>query len=415
MKILFVTYNYFPDEDANTNVTYSFIKEIAKTHSVEIFAIHKGKAPQCIGFHNGLKVYYSNNGISLLEHIYIKLHQKMIYTSAENFLFFLIKKYILRLLPLKSILKRRKSCISEILEIINSNKYDVIISASAPIETHLLVNAVRKETLKKKIKWFQLVEDPHSEYIGFKEQRESLKRMESEFYKNADKIFAFKQIADNKNDVLNDFSDKLVKINYPNFCVKNFTAKNFNLDKAKIQFLYLGSLQDLSVRNPEYLYRIIEKSQSMNYHFNFVVNNWDEENISLKKRYLDTLKNVTFYNTMSIEDCFSFMGEADYLVNISNLVLNQVPSKVFDYIGMGKPIVNFYKNDNDPALEFLNKYPLCINIDEKKSVEENELLLREYSVKYKDKKVDEEVLNKLYKENTPDEAVKPILKELCGR
>ena len=40
-------------------------------------------------------------------------------------------------------------------------------------------------------------------------------------------------------------------------------------------------------------------------------------------------------------------------------MLNQVASKVYDMIAFGKPILNFYQNENDISLEHMSKYPLC--------------------------------------------------------
>ena len=47
-----------------------------------------------------------------------------------------------------------------------------------------------------------------------------------------------------------------------------------------------------------------------------------------------------------------------------NKVDNQVPSKIFDYISLGKPIINVYTSEKDPALEYLKQYPLALNISE---------------------------------------------------
>lgn len=60
----------------------------------------------------------------------------------------------------------------------------------------------------------------------------------------------------------------------------------------------------------------------------------------------------------------AFMNDADVLVNIGNSVINQVPSKIFDYISRGKCILNTCKSQACPTLSYLSAYPLSINVME---------------------------------------------------
>ena len=56
------------------------------------------------------------------------------------------------------------------------------------------------------------------------------------------------------------------------------------------------------------------------------------------------------------------MRSADVLVNIGNSTSHQVPSKVIEYMGMGKPILNLVQRDDDCALSFLEAYPMVLNL-----------------------------------------------------
>lgn len=58
------------------------------------------------------------------------------------------------------------------------------------------------------------------------------------------------------------------------------------------------------------------------------------------------------------------LQSADVLLSIGNTVDNQMPSKVFEYIGTGKPILHLTANDNDPALPVLARYPLAFTLRE---------------------------------------------------
>jgi hypothetical protein len=72
-------------------------------------------------------------------------------------------------------------------------------------------------------------------------------------------------------------------------------------------------------------------------------------------RYLGVLKG---------EDLAKNYAETDVLINIGNSVDNQMPSKIFEYISTGKPIINIYKSPECPTLKYLTRYPLALNLSE---------------------------------------------------
>ena len=57
---------------------------------------------------------------------------------------------------------------------------------------------------------------------------------------------------------------------------------------------------------------------------------------------------------------------ADFLLSIGNSKgCNQIPSKIFEYMSTGKPIIHFYEDENDLALGILKRYPLYLAMQEK--------------------------------------------------
>ena len=59
---------------------------------------------------------------------------------------------------------------------------------------------------------------------------------------------------------------------------------------------------------------------------------------------------------------------------IGNLCANQVPSKVFEYIATGKPILNFYSIENDTSLIYLNRYPAVLSAKSADGIGQDDLL-----------------------------------------
>ena len=48
------------------------------------------------------------------------------------------------------------------------------------------------------------------------------------------------------------------------------------------------------------------------------------------------------------------------LLSLGNAVDNQIPSKLFEYFGAGKPILHLSVSDGDAALPYLKRYPLAL-------------------------------------------------------
>lgn len=71
---------------------------------------------------------------------------------------------------------------------------------------------------------------------------------------------------------------------------------------------------------------------------------------------------IQLHGVVSSAEAERAIRAADFLVNIDNTTKMQVPSKIFEYISTGKPVINFYYNEDSPTLAYLERYPNCVNI-----------------------------------------------------
>ncbi|MBD5355783.1 MAG: glycosyltransferase family 4 protein [Bacteroides sp.] len=89
--------------------------------------------------------------------------------------------------------------------------------------------------------------------------------------------------------------------------------------------------------------------------------------------------NVENRGQVPFQDAQEYIHRAGILFSVSEIAGIQISSKVFNYMTTGKPIIQFYYDDNDVNIELLKKYPLkyCfkLRMDGKYSREElNELV-----------------------------------------
>lgn len=70
---------------------------------------------------------------------------------------------------------------------------------------------------------------------------------------------------------------------------------------------------------------------------------------------------------MNKADLLDLLKNANILLSLGNNIANQTPSKIYDLISLGKPIIHLFNIDNDSSLKYLKRYPLCLCVDERKS------------------------------------------------
>ena len=98
------------------------------------------------------------------------------------------------------------------------------------------------------------------------------------------------------------------------------------------------------------------------------------------------------------EEIQRIYSEADILVNIGNSNADFTPSKTFEYIVTGKPIVNFYYNYPDKTLE---NYPNVLQIQNfNKCIHIREL--EDFILSYCNLEIDMDTILSIYKTNSKE-------------
>lgn len=93
---------------------------------------------------------------------------------------------------------------------------------------------------------------------------------------------------------------------------------------------------------------------------------------------------------------------ADFLVNIDNTTKMQVPSKIFEYISTGKPVINFYYNEDSPTLSYLERYPNCVNVFLNGDPDAEIRKLEAFLAASKGRRIPFPEVRELFRENTPE-------------
>jgi glycosyltransferase involved in cell wall biosynthesis len=139
-------------------------------------------------------------------------------------------------------------------------------------------------------------------------------------------------------------------------------ARYFYNDKVNISFT--GSLAS-NIRNPKYTAKVFSKLLEYNHDFNlhfFINGNYGSE---LNKLFTKFQNQVINHGQVSSEIAHAAMSDSDFLLSVGNNDINQFPSKIFEYMSTGNPIIHFTKSEKDPVNIILEKYSNALIIREK--------------------------------------------------
>jgi hypothetical protein len=179
------------------------------------------------------------------------------------------------------------------------------------------------------------------------------------------------------------------------------------LDTRKINLVYVGSIP-YHIRNPKYILEIFKRLNIENCRLTIIGTNTCPEVIS-KAQSESTKSQIVTIKSVSHSEAISVLKKADILVNIGNNISSMVPSKVFEYMSIGKPIISTYPINDEPSLPYLKMYPLSLLLKEDwERIDEAVSLVETFIESTKGKQVNFDKLKEKMYINTPQAFVEEI-------
>lgn len=194
--------------------------------------------------------------------------------------------------------------------------------------------------------------DPLGDYSLIKtdDERDNLQKAEKQFYEYSDYVITTPPIYDRKN-ALGWNLDKVVPLEFPIDFVECPDAPL----GPEIKCLFAGHLYG-ELRDAALTLELFSKFTNPNINL-YLAGGGQEQ---LIKVFSDgALKGrIHHLGKLSNSDCKKAMLGTNFLINIDNKSTTQVPSKLLDYIGIGKPIINVAATKESPSLRYMERYPI---------------------------------------------------------
>lgn len=351
-NILFILSDAIEPRNANVNVVMALARQFRKKYKVYALAS-----------------YADNEKLikNLDEYFDLVIPFCIMTQKSENKERSFIKKS--RLIISRNIRKLYSNKIEDICE---KHKINIMIGATNPYLVSELISESNNSCKKVLIQLdpFTLNHTLPQDCI-----RKVLRRIRENYcYSQMDKIFICDfQYDEYVNDVLSARNKKYEKSTHKVFAIQlpgiltdyciNETDRDYETVvslKEGISFAFIGRFYE-DIRNPCFLLELFRHLPS-EYHLHLIGGGC--ENIVVK--YIPKLKNrLHLHGWIEKAEANAIMMSCDFLVNLNNNINNQMPSKVFEYIGTGKPILNICHDNTCPTIKILNGYNNSINIIEK--------------------------------------------------
>lgn len=272
-----------------------------------------------------------------------------------------VKKLLIRF-NRNEIKKDSVNSVKRALKKINAQKFDVIVAVMGSFDVAAAAMIYKKKNPEVKLVVYQVDPCSTNEVSPPSTQKER-EAFEGELYSVSDRIITTPiLIEESKALYAKEITDKMIPMEFPNVVPVEVGE---NKKTSDICCLFTGNIYG-DFRDPKYALRLFDKAE-LSIKFEVI----GSVKPDIKSEF--ELHNVIYHGPKSLKETRAALANADILVNIGNSMLNQVPSKLFEYISYGKPIINICKNRNCPTLHYLEKYKYALNLFEEDDIFEEQV------------------------------------------
>lgn len=305
--------------------------------------------------------------------------------------------------------KRILRCIQKASD---EKKFNLMIPVYTQIDTIIAANKYKAQydTKVKVIPYFldslaagygpKIKSKQWVERRGLKWERKLLKDVDHIVMMKSSEPFYIK----NKTNI--PYFVKISFLDLPLFVPKH----NRNNDKKNglIDILYVGTIPG-HIRNPKYFLEVFSQVQCDGVQLTIIGPSTCE---SLIKDYVDKDKRIKRIQSVPHSEAIERIDKADILLNLGNNLTTMTPSKIFEYISTGKPIISTAPIKEEPCIPYLTKYGNACIIYEDKNIDESVALITKFVSNAHN--VDPVELSDIFYLNQPQAFLKVIDKTLSN-
>lgn len=403
MNVVFLCGGYYPDFSATGNCVYRLAEECVK-RGLRTYIICKNtkdiEKKETVCNQNIIRV--KSRKISQLSNISKRSKIAKFYYKMKWHLYMLFQK--------DGLDSELVDAYQQELNLLNENMHiDALLPCCMPAES--IKASYLFCTKHQDVKLFPLLYDLYSEnkdFLGGKLfrflKRTHTRDIEEKCFSIAQKSFFIDNwesyFAQHQHDNAERVEHPLVVYRAPN----PLTLK----DKTDINLIYQGVV-NYQMRPPtimlKYIVDILSLNKNVSLHVFASGNAVNEFENAAKKE-----PRILFYGRVDKLEADRYYDDSDISVIIGNRDKNIVPSKIFECVASGRPIIYFYYTEFEKSFKLLKKYPLVFFV--KQAHYDNQIInqLNSWVIENSSKRVSFDIVQKIYDDAVPDYIVNEIEK-----
>ena len=409
-KVVFLMGGYYPNFSAGGVCLGNIIDEIDKDYEVIVIAIDYTTNLMKYENYRNHKIVRIHTLIHKLEIFTINLEKSQyIYQRiCGNFFHLILKGYKLLSILLKKNTIDKKLYKKYLEALKNIEKVNYIIPTCAPFES--ILASMKYVQINKNCEMIPILFDGyanakklHRTNFNYKIKYNNHINLEKDMFNKSKAVLYTESWAKHIKNHFFIYRNKCIEIEHPMLKnnLEDYNAINEELGyKAVIS--YIGSL-NFNNRNPQGFLKIIEDAIFNNFNFIFC-------GAGDAFKLIKSTNTVQNKGRIPKEEANYIVSKSTYLLSIGNIDITQTPSKIFEMISTGKPIIHYYFSKYDPVLNILEQYPNKCLLDDKNDLEDNRIKLYSFLIK-KCALVNFEEIKKIYWKALPSTSAN-ILKKI---
>ena len=399
-KLLVLAYEYYPTENANTRIIRNACEHLSDRYETDLITV---RTPGDTGGEDSGK-------FRVIRVPGYSFHRGKCTGPVTPFIFGrMVTEKIRGKIAHDETWMLERLYEQEIRKTVSVASYDAIVSFSAPFLSHGCASRLSEET---GVPWTAVCLDPYfSHRIFGPEGLEDRKRREEAVMEKAAGVL---MTYPTDRDYLRagvSFREKIRGIEMPGIVPRVQEPPETGTDSGPVRCGFFGSMYR-EIRDPGAAIALFSAAgEGIEARFaGKIVDGTKQEFFpdGCPCRYLGELAGETLAKEYA---------DTEVLVNIGNAVDNQMPSKIFEYISTGKPIINIFKSTDCPTLKYLGKYPLALNIHEaeiRKDPADCVSRVQAFCREHRGERVPAEETKRLYAGNTFEAFAESIYRAIEG-
>lgn len=380
-NVIFIVERYYPNYSAVGICAGNIIQELTSKYNIIVITKKQYNDNDFTNYDNHHIITYSTKNNDIRNYIDIKLKKTKGYKRKLNGVLKNAVRglgYLEALFKTENIKNQDVRAIYKKLETIQCS-VDVIIPTCLPIES-IIASINYKNNVSNNTKIIPLLFDKFSENSTLhRTETNKIKKfskhllIEKRVFEQCDKLLYVESWKGHIEKYFSVHNQKCLQIEHP--LLKEINAINsVQFDSNKINVVYTGALYR-KLRSPLRMLEVFENliitDNRIVIHF-YVTGDCDSIIQDYSRKYP---QNIMYYGKVKSDVAKGAIINADILVSIGNTDITQLPSKIFEYISTGNPVIHFYSRKEDPVIEILDRYKnaICVwdNDKDNKDIEAN--------------------------------------------